>query len=104
MNILVLTYWSLNEPLTRSAVLPYLDMIAASNNERDTQFVLFTLEKGRYQLSEEENDQVQQQFLRQNVTALFPIRTKSRPQLVEELVAFAKDHSGEKHRRHSCLW
>ena len=67
MNILVLTYWSLNEPLTRSAVLPYLDMIADANSETETQFVLFTLEKERYQLSEEEITQIKLRFSSQNV-------------------------------------
>lgn len=56
MNILVLTYWSMNEPLTRSAVLPYFEMIAAANPKENTQFVLFTLEKERYTLGQEEGD------------------------------------------------
>ncbi len=67
MNILVLTYWSLNEPLTRSAVLPYLDMMAESNRSSKTQFVLFTLEKARYQLSEDETTQLKLRFSVQNV-------------------------------------
>lgn len=54
MNILVLTYWSMNEPLTRSAVLPYFEMIAAARPDENTEFVLFTLEKERYALSQEE--------------------------------------------------
>lgn len=54
MNILVLTYWSMNEPLTRSAVLPYFEMISAARPDEQTRFVLFTLEKERYEMSEDE--------------------------------------------------
>ncbi|MDA0882883.1 MAG: hypothetical protein O2984_06185, partial [Bacteroidetes bacterium] len=46
----------MNEPLTRSAVLPYFEMIAAANPKENTQFVLFTLEKERYALSQEEGN------------------------------------------------
>ncbi len=67
MNILVLTYWSLNEPLTRSAVLPYLDMITDANTRSETRFVLFTLEKERYALDQQETTQLKLRFSQQNV-------------------------------------
>lgn len=67
MNILVLTYWSMNEPLTRSAVLPYFEMISAARHQESTRFVLFTLEKQRYQMSEEEEVNLKLRFSKDNV-------------------------------------
>lgn len=52
MNILVITYWSFNEPLTQAATLPYLSMMKSASGEDKVH--LMTLEKEQFIIPKEE--------------------------------------------------